>query len=139
MYNYRIVENSLSHNKVSEFEECGRYRNDLEKFLIIKPKLASKRDIELLDKLVHGLIQESLLSFDDLRIHNVYDIIRKHIKGDKSASILEEIVLENTDYWNAQSQYFKFILLSGKISLERKIRCIYRIWKRRKSVFAKNR
>ena len=139
MYNYRIVENSLSHNKVSEFEECGRYRNDLEKFLIIKPKLASKRDIELLDKLVHGLIQESLLSFDDLRIHNVYDIIRKHIKGDKSASILEEIVLENTDYWNAQSQNFKFILLSGKISLERKIRCIYRIWKRRKSVFAKNR
>lgn len=133
MYNYRIVENSLSHKKVSEFEECGRYRNDLEKFLIIKSKLESKKDMKLLNKLVYALIQEALLSFDDLSIHNVYDIIREHMKGDKPSDILEEIVVSNANYRDAQSQYFKFVLLKRTVSLERKIRCIYRMFKRRKS------
>ena len=55
------------------------------------------------------------------------------MKGDKPSDILEEIVVSNANYRDAQSQYFKFVLLKRTVSLERKIRCIYRMFKRRKS------
>lgn len=79
-YHYRIVENSITHKKMSDIDKCGMYRNRLEK-LQRCTMYADLSDVYICQKLVQeieSIISEMLIRCNDLFSYSIYEIARDY-------------------------------------------------------------
>ncbi len=136
LYHYRIVATGLSHRKLSEKEECGRFRNLIDKALIIERNIDDAISYEQLNRYhVLELLPWVLGSHDNLNLYDTYSHLRKLIKVMTAHGFdnwVYNLINSNADFRTAQKAYVRRILLSGSgAELEYKLKVIARIFKRR--------
>ena len=133
-YLYRYVENSLSRKKLSEEEECGSYRNMIEKLMIVNEHLTNEQDFRTILNQTRTVAHRALVSFDNLKCFEVYEklrmLIQKVLENETDKNILFNIILSIEDYRTAQKRYFVEVLKSREISLKDKLKMVYRRFKR---------
>lgn len=109
-YHYRIVENSITHKKMSDIEKCGMYRNRLEK-LTRCTRYADLKDDRIRKKIlteIEDIVSEMLIRCRNLQTYNVYDIARTFCRENQAeimkTSWIVQLIMKNSSYKKAQLQ-----------------------------------
>ena len=135
LYHYRMVATSLTHKKMSEKQECGKFRNLIDKALIIEKNIDSDNSYELLNQFVQNFLPWILGSHDNLMLYDTYKYLQQLIevlciRG--AANELYSIVLRNSDFRKAQREYVCTVCHIGSGSdLKYRLKVLWRILKRR--------
>lgn len=133
-YDYRMVPSSLTHIKLSEKMECGRFRNVIEKAIVIGRNINEKESFDKLYDMVADFVPWILGSHDNLDMFDTYRALRFLINSlYKQEDNFEpfEIVMRNPNFRNAQDEYLWYELRSKRKNLKYKLNIIYRRLKRR--------
>ena len=80
LYHYRMVATSLTHKKLSERQECGKFRNLIDKDLIIERNINVSGSYALLNQFVLDFLPWVLGSHDDLALYGTYGYLRQLIE-----------------------------------------------------------
>lgn len=134
LYHYRMVPTSLTHKKLSEKEECGRFRNLIEKASTIERNISSRDSYELLNDFVLGFVPWTLGSNDDLSMFDTYANLKELIAAldfHRFENWLYNIILKNDDFRKAQKEYaFKECIQKRDNDVVYKIKVLWRYLKR---------
>lgn len=135
LYHYRMVNTSLTHKKLSENEECGRFRNLVDKALIIERNIDDAGSYEMLNRYVLEFLPWVLGSHDNLNLYDIYNHLWQLVKIFAAHGFdnwLYALICSNADFRSAQNEYVRRILLPGSgANLKYKLKVIVRIFKRR--------
>lgn len=109
-YNYRIVENSITHKKMSDIEKCGMYRNRLEKlkrctnYADLTDRCIRKKILEEIE----NVIFEMLIRCKNLIAYDIYKIARQYCIENRQKlskqSWMINMIAKNSSYKKAQIQ-----------------------------------
>lgn len=133
-YNYRIVPTSQTHSKLSEKTECGKFRNQIEKAIVIERNINDRESLDRLYDMVADFTPWVLGSNDNLDMFDTYGALRFLVNSlYKRGYNFEpfEIVMRNPNFRNAQDEYLWYGLRSREQNLRHKLNIIYRRFKRR--------
>lgn len=135
LYHYRMVNTSLTHKKLSEKEECGKFRNLIDKALIIERNVDDEGSYELLNRYVLEFLPWVLGSHDNLNLYDTYSYLR-HLAEILTAhgfdNWLYALICSNADFRKAQNDYIRRILrLKSSADLKYKLRVIARMIRRK--------
>ena len=135
LYHYRMVSTSLTHRKLSENEECGKFRNLIDKALIIERNIDDAKSYELLNRYVLEFLPWILGSHDNLNLYDTYSYLQ-HLIEILTAHGFDNwhyaLICSKKDFRSAQHEYARKILSSGNdTDLKYKLKIIARILKRR--------
>lgn len=135
LYHYRFVTTSLSHKKLSERQECGRFRNLIEKALIIERNINDKDSYELLNQQILDFLPWVLGSHDNLDLYDTYSYLRRlaeTLTVHGFDNWLYNLVCSNADFRKAQNEYVRRVFHIGNgADLKYKLKVIARLLKRR--------
>lgn len=129
LYNYRIVDNSLSHRKMSESEEMGKFANCIKKIEILLQH-ASESTKTIIENDAKKIFEQAILSFDDLTQFHVFDEMKKIASRiDSKEKVFLTIKEYNTPY-DIQKHYYWAIMRNSEIPIQEKIKYTGRRLKR---------
>lgn len=135
LYHYRMVNTSLTHKQISESQECGRFRNLIDKALIIERNIDDSGLYELLNRSVLDFLPWVLGSHDNLNLYETYSYLRQLtaiLTSHGFDSWIYDLINSNADFRNAQKAYIRRTLTLGSdADLKYRLKVIARIFKRR--------
>lgn len=132
LYYYRITKGSLSRRKYSESEECGMYRNEIEKYIIIAEKLTDNDSIEILYNKIGDLIENILFSKRNLEIQGVFEKLKELLAIPIMVSCKNEnteIIRMSKSYHDAYNMHLKEVLFSKSYGVHKRLNGIFRLIK----------
>lgn len=129
LYNYRMVENSLSHRKMSEFEEVGKFANFISKINVLLQHTDESTSV-IIENDVRKMFEQMMLSFDDLTQFHVFDDMKKIASGINSKERVFLALKECNTPQDAQKYYYWSMMRSCETSLQGKIKYTGRRLKR---------
>ncbi len=117
LYHYRMVPTSLTHIKLSEEKECGRFRNLVDKAITIERNIKDKESYINLNNFVLDFLPWTLGSHANLMLFNTYEGLRCLVRvlcSHGFESWIYDIIMANTDFRKAQNEYFRREFFHGR-------------------------